>query len=72
LNARGITLLDIGTMVNAAHSIYCPGNACDAPTLCIKHRMSTNHPIVLAGFGLQLAAPSTTQQWAAQHLWLGQ
>jgi hypothetical protein len=34
LNARGVTLLDVGTMVNAAHSIYCPGNVCDAPTLC--------------------------------------
>lgn len=34
LNARGVTLLDVGAMVNAAHSIYCPGNVCDAPTLC--------------------------------------
>lgn len=34
LNARGVTLLDVGTLVNAAHSIYCPGNVCDAPTLC--------------------------------------
>ena len=34
LNARGVTLLDVGTMVNAAHSTYCPGNVCDAPTLC--------------------------------------
>jgi Protein of unknown function (DUF732) len=34
LNARGVTLLDVGTMVNAAHSIYCPGNVCDAPILC--------------------------------------
>jgi Protein of unknown function (DUF732) len=34
LNARGVTLLDVGTMVDAAHSIYCPGNDCDAPTLC--------------------------------------
>ena len=34
LNKRGITLLDTATMVNAAHSIYCPGNVCDAPTLC--------------------------------------
>jgi hypothetical protein len=34
LSARGVTLLDVGTMVNAAHSIYCPGNRCDAPTLC--------------------------------------
>lgn len=34
LNARGVTLLDVGTMVNAAHSVYCPGNVCDAPTLC--------------------------------------
>jgi hypothetical protein len=34
LNKRGITLLDVGTMVNAAHSTYCPGNVCDAPSLC--------------------------------------
>jgi hypothetical protein len=34
LNKRGVTLLDVGTMVDAAHSIYCPGNDCDAPTLC--------------------------------------
>src|SRR5947209_16129921 len=34
LNARGVTLLDVGTMVNAAHSTYCPGNNCDAPSLC--------------------------------------
>ena len=34
LDAKGVTLLDVGTMVNAAHSIYCPGNQCDAPTLC--------------------------------------
>jgi hypothetical protein len=34
MNARGVTLLDVGTMVNAAHSVYCPGNVCDAPTLC--------------------------------------
>lgn len=34
LNARGVTLLDVGTMVNAAHSVYYPGNVCDAPTLC--------------------------------------
>ena len=34
LDARGVTLLDVGTMVNAAHSTYCPGNVCDAPTLC--------------------------------------
>lgn len=34
LDARGVTLLDVGTMVDAAHSIYCPGNVCDAPTLC--------------------------------------
>jgi uncharacterized protein DUF732 len=34
LDARGVTLLDVGTMVNAAHSIYCPGNQCDAPSLC--------------------------------------
>ncbi|CAM4234855.1 hypothetical protein MB901379_01372 [Mycobacterium basiliense] len=34
LDARGVTLLDVGTMVNAAHSVYCPGNVCDAPTLC--------------------------------------
>jgi hypothetical protein len=34
MNKRGVTLLDVGTMVDAAHSIYCPGNNCDAPTLC--------------------------------------
>jgi len=34
LNKRGVTLLDVGTMVDAAHRIYCPGNNCDAPTLC--------------------------------------
>jgi hypothetical protein len=34
MNKRGVTLLDVGTMVDAAHSIYCPGNVCDAPTLC--------------------------------------
>ena len=34
LNKRGVTLLDVGTMVDAAHKIYCPGNVCDAPTLC--------------------------------------
>lgn len=34
LNARGVTLLDVGTMVDAAHSVYCPGNVCDAPSLC--------------------------------------
>ncbi|OBJ47079.1 DUF732 domain-containing protein [Mycobacterium sp. 1423905.2] len=34
MNARGVTLLDDGTFVNAAHSAYCPGNVCDAPTLC--------------------------------------
>lgn len=34
LNARGVTLLDVGTLVNAAHSTYCPGNVCDAPILC--------------------------------------
>jgi hypothetical protein len=27
-------LLDVGTMVDAAHKTYCPGNVCDAPTLC--------------------------------------
>jgi hypothetical protein len=34
LNKRGVTLQDVGTMVNAAHAIYCPGNNCDAPFLC--------------------------------------
>ena len=34
LNKRGVTLPDVGTMVDAAHKIYCPGNVCDAPTLC--------------------------------------
>jgi Protein of unknown function (DUF732) len=30
LNAKGVTLGDVGTMVNAAHTTYCPGNVCDA------------------------------------------
>ena len=34
LNKRGVTLGDVGAMVNAAHRTYCPGNNCDAPTLC--------------------------------------
>ena len=34
LNKRGVTLLEVGAMVNAAHNTYCPGNVCDAPTLC--------------------------------------
>jgi hypothetical protein len=34
LDKRGVTLLDVGTMVNAAHTTYCPGNVCDAPSLC--------------------------------------
>jgi hypothetical protein len=34
LQNKGVTLLDVGTMVNAAHSTYCPGNVCDAPSLC--------------------------------------
>ena len=31
LNKRGVTLLDVGTMVNAAHKTYCPGNVCADP-----------------------------------------
>lgn len=34
LDNRGVTLLDVGTLVNAAHNTYCPGNVCDAPSLC--------------------------------------
>lgn len=34
LDTKGVTLLDVGSLVNAAHSIYCPGNVCDAPGLC--------------------------------------
>lgn len=34
LNKRGITLGDAGTMVNAAHKIYCPGNQCIDPYQC--------------------------------------
>ncbi len=34
LDEKNVTLLDVGTIVNAAHSTYCPGNVCDAPTLC--------------------------------------
>jgi hypothetical protein len=33
LDARGVTLLEAGTMVNAAHSTFCPGYHCD-PALC--------------------------------------
>src|ERR1700761_4407943 len=39
LNKRGVTLLDVGTMVDAAHKTYCPGNVCDAPTLCTYRRL---------------------------------
>ncbi len=34
LDTKGVTLLDVGSLVNAAHSVYCPGNVCDAPSLC--------------------------------------
>ena len=34
LNAKTLSWLDIGAMVNAAHSTYCPGNACDVPAVC--------------------------------------
>ncbi|WP_420716107.1 DUF732 domain-containing protein [Mycobacterium sp. 94-17] len=34
LDTKGVTLLEIGSLVNAAHSVYCPGNVCDAPSLC--------------------------------------
>ena len=34
LGAEGVTEAEAATMVNAAHRIYCPGNVCDAPTLC--------------------------------------
>lgn len=34
LGAEGVTGAEAATMVNAAHRIYCPGNVCDAPTLC--------------------------------------
>jgi hypothetical protein len=34
LDNKGVTLMEVGSLVNAAHSIYCPGNVCDAPTLC--------------------------------------
>ena len=34
LDNKGVTLLQVGTLVNAAHNTYCPGNVCDAPTLC--------------------------------------
>ena len=34
MNARGVTLLDVGTMVDAAHKIYCPGNQCVDPYQC--------------------------------------
>jgi hypothetical protein len=31
LDKRGVTLLDVGTLVNAAHNVYCPGNVCADP-----------------------------------------
>jgi hypothetical protein len=34
LARHGVTVLEAGTLVNAAHNIYCPGNNCDAPVLC--------------------------------------
>ena len=34
LGAQGVTGAEAASMVNAAHRIYCPGNVCDAPTLC--------------------------------------
>jgi hypothetical protein len=34
LARHGVTVLEAGTLVNAAHNIYCPGNVCDAPVLC--------------------------------------
>jgi len=34
LNAKGVSLAEFGSLVNAAHSVYCPGNVCDAPSLC--------------------------------------
>jgi hypothetical protein len=34
LGGQGVTGAEAATMVNAAHRIYCPGNVCDAPTLC--------------------------------------
>ena len=34
LDNKGVSLLQVGALVNAAHNIYCPGDVCDAPTLC--------------------------------------
>jgi Protein of unknown function (DUF732) len=34
MNKRGVTLQDVGTMVDAAHKIYCPGNQCVDPFQC--------------------------------------
>ena len=34
MNKRGVTLQDVGTMVDAAHKIYCPGNQCIDPFQC--------------------------------------
>ena len=34
LDNKGVTLLQVGALVNAAHNIYCPGDVCDAPILC--------------------------------------
>jgi hypothetical protein len=33
LDDKGVTLLDVGTMVNAAHSTYCPGDVCERAAL---------------------------------------
>lgn len=34
LGGQGVTESQAGAIVNSAHNIYCPGNDCDAPTLC--------------------------------------
>ena len=34
LDNKGVTLLQVGSLVNAAHNTYCPGDVCDAPILC--------------------------------------
>ncbi len=60
LNKRGVTLLDVGTMVDAAHKTYCPGNVCDAPLcapnsglqLADHHRDVAIGPLLIAGVTL--------------------
>jgi hypothetical protein len=34
LDNKGVTLLQVGSLVNAAHNTYCPGWQCAVPSLC--------------------------------------